>query len=411
MNKLTIHQKRIKKIRTALRSLIQSLQKTTKKSFLKKHTNQYKNQSQTENKEPLFKNLRAISFSGTLSTKDQTFFAKRLSFLIRSGVPVLESLYMIKEQTRSKNHITIIDTLINDVSNGQFLSSSLARSKKLFDDFAINIIRIGETTGILSENLDYLAEELKKKQALRRKVIGAFVYPFIVSCATLGITTFLIVYLFPKIMPVFLSLHVKLPITTRIVIWISNFLRADGLYFFLGIIVVISSVLIAKKKSKKVQFYIDRNLLRIPIIGNILQYYNLANGNRTLGLLLRSGVTLSESLSITGDTAGNLAYQKEYYALMEAVNRGEKLSSYLRTQRSMFPDVLTQIIEVGERSGDLQNSLIYLAQFYENEVDDFTKNLSNMVEPVLMICMGISVGFIAISIITPIYGITQNLHP
>lgn len=344
------------------------------------------------------------------SIKDQTFFAKRLSFLLRSGVPLLESLMMIREQTHTKSHITIVDSLISDVSNGQFLSTSLDRSGRLFGTFAINIIRIGETTGILSENLDYLVEELKKKQALRRKVIGAFIYPAIVTLATLGITTFLVVYLFPKIMPVFTSLHVKLPLTTRAVIWISSFLRKDGIFLGAAIVVVFMALLITIQKNVRLQFFIDRQTLRTPIIGTVIQYYNLANSNRTLSLLLRSGVTLSEALQITSDTSGSMVYKKEFQLLMEAVNRGEKLSSHLQKNRILFPDILTQIIGVGEKSGDLQNSLLYLAQYYENEVDDFTKNLSNMVEPILMVCMGILVGFIAISIITPIYGITQNLH-
>lgn len=345
-----------------------------------------------------------------LSLTEQTFFAKRLSFLLRSGVPVLESLVMIREQTHKKHHAEIIDAVIADVSNGQFLSTSLARTKSLFGSFAINIIRIGETTGILSENLDYLSEELKKKQALRRKIAGAFIYPAIVTLATLGITGFLVVYLFPKIMPVFTSLHVKLPLTTRLIIWISNFLREDGIIFFSAITIFVLGFLTILRKNHKLQFFADGQILKIPIIGTIIQYYNLANANRTLGLLLKSGVTLSEALSITSETSGNLVYKNAYHILMETVNRGEKLSSYLKKERFLFPDVLSQIIAVGERSGDLQNSLIYLAQFYENEVDDFTKNLSNMVEPVLMVCMGILVGFIAISIITPIYGITQNLH-
>lgn len=402
MNKKTKQKKKAlsigKKFQTFLKKLsIQTPKKSFRNASVLKHIARISNTFQK-------------THSREFSIKDQTFFAKRLSFLLRSGVPILESLIMIKEQTHTKSHITLIDAVIADVSNGQFLSTAFERTKRLFGTFAINIIRIGETTGILSENLDYLAEELKKKQALRRKVIGAFIYPAIVTLATIGITTFLVVYLFPKIMPVFTSLHVRLPLTTRVVIWISNFLREDGFLFLAIISIIVASFLIALKKSKRLQLLVDSLTLKIPIAGTIIQYYNLANANRTLSLLLKSGVTLSEALSIVSDTSGNLVYKKEYHTLMETVNRGEKMSSYLHKDRKLFPDILTQIIGVGEKSGDLQNSLLYLAQFYENEVDDFTKNLSNMVEPVLMVCMGILVGFIAISIITPIYGITQNLH-
>jgi type IV pilus assembly protein PilC len=349
--------------------------------------------------------------SPRLSTKDQTFFAKRLSFLMNAGVPILESLHMIREQTRSKSYARVLDKLIVSISNGQSLSSGLSKFKRMFGNFAINIIRVGESTGILSENLEYLADELKKKQALHKKVVGAFVYPVIVTIATLGITSFLMVYLFPKIMPIFTSLHYDLPITTKIVIWISNFLRNDGLYLLGGIALFLIALYIAVKKSPTFRFYFHKTVLRIPIVGKIIQYYNLANCMRTMGLLLKSGISISEALPITADSIENLVYQREFHHLEKTVSRGEKLSSHIRKHRDLFPDVMTQIIAVGERSGDLQNSLMYLSDFYEAEVEDFTKNLSNVIEPILMIFMGIMVGFIAISIITPIYGITQHLSP
>lgn len=351
------------------------------------------------------------AFRVRLSVKEQTFFAKRLSFLMNAGVPILESLHMIREQTRSKRYANVLDVLIDRVSNGQTLSSGLNKFSKTFGTFAINVISIGESTGILGENLEYLAEELKKKQALHKKIVGAFIYPIIVTIATLGITSFLVVYLFPKIMPIFSSLNYDLPFTTRAVIWVSDFLRKDGLLLLALICLALIAFAVVNKKSKKFRYAFHRNILRVPIVGNIIQYYNLSNCMRTLGLLLKSGITLSEALPITAEATENMVYRSEFKLLEKTVSRGEKMSSYLRKNRALFPDVMTQIITVGERSGDLQNSLIYLSGFYESEVEDFTKNLSNIIEPILMIFMGIMVGFIAISIITPIYGITQHLSP
>lgn len=355
------------------------------------------------------KKLKSISFS-RMSVKEQTFFMKRLSFLIKAGVPVLESLIMIEQQTRNKGHALIFKTIVADVERGQHLSYSLARWRKMFGDFSINIISFGESTGMLSDNLEYLADELKKKDALRKKIISAFVYPIIVTLATFGITGFLMIYLFPKIVPVFASLHVALPLSTRIVISLSNFLTHYGILLILAIILLVGISILALKKSRTFHFYFDQNILRIPIVGNIIQSYNLANSTRTLGLLLKSGVTISESLEITGKISSNLVYKREFAKLAGVVNRGERMSAYLATSRKLFPDILTQIVSVGERSGNLSHSLIYLSELYESEVDDFTKNLSSTIEPALMIVMGVLVGFIAISIITPIYSITQNLH-
>ncbi|OGI60833.1 hypothetical protein A2814_03415 [Candidatus Nomurabacteria bacterium RIFCSPHIGHO2_01_FULL_38_19] len=357
----------------------------------------------------LWSRVKEISYT-RLSIKDQTFFAKRLSFLIKAGIPMRESLVMIREQTRKKGYASILDVVIANVSNGQNLSTSLSKFKNTFGEFTINIIGFGEQSGILSENLEYVADELKKRQALRKKIISASVYPIIVTIATIGIVTFLMVFLFPKILPIFASLKYDLPLSTRIVIAISNFISHWGLVSlaFLAVATIVFTIII--KKSQTIAFYFDKFLLKIPIIGKIIQDYNIANFTRTMGLLLRGGITMSEALPISAKTTPNLVYKKEYKLLSAVVNRGAKISTHLSKSRDLFPDIATQIISVGEHSGNLSNSLIYLSEMYEAEIDDFTKNLSSMVEPILMIIMGILVGFIAISIITPIYGITQHLN-
>lgn len=361
---------------------------------------------------PKKNNYRSIirsSFS-RMSTNDQTFFIKRLSFLVKAGVPILESLTMIKEQTKKRGYARILDGIIADVSSGQKLSTSLAKYPNMFGEFSVNIISFGESSGILSENLEYLADELRKKQILKKKVISAFIYPLIVTLATFGITGFLMVYLFPKITPVFQSLNMTLPLSTRMVIVASNFIKANGLYLMIGFSISTLLFIFILKRSEFFKFYFDKYTLRIPIIGNILRDYSLANSTRTIGLLLKGGVTVSDAIPIAEKTSSNLVYRAEFKNLSVSINRGDKMSLYLSQRNGLFPEILPQIISVGERSGNLSNSLIYLSELYESQVDDFTKNLSNLIEPALMIIMGVLVGFIAISIITPIYSITQNLH-
>ncbi|KKT00614.1 MAG: Type II secretion system F domain protein [Candidatus Nomurabacteria bacterium GW2011_GWF2_43_8] len=360
-------------------------------------------------KKPFWDSIKEISFT-RLSIKDQTFFVKRLSFLIKAGIPMRESLMMIREQTQKKGYASILDTVIANISNGQNLSTSLGKFKNVFGEFTINIIGFGEETGVLSENLEYVADELKKRQALRKKIVGAAIYPIIVTIATLGIVTFLMVYLFPKILPIFASLKYDLPLSTRIVIAISNFISHWGLLTLSSFIILLIAFLITLKKSETIHFYFHKFLLKVPIIGKIIQDYNMANFTRTMGLLLRGGITMGEALPISVKITPNLVYRKEFKALSAVVNRGSKISTHLSKRKDLFPDIVTQIVSVGEHSGNLSNSLIYLSEMYEAEINDFTKNLSNMVEPVLMIIMGILVGFIAISIITPIYGITQHLN-
>jgi type IV pilus assembly protein PilC len=358
----------------------------------------------------LSKKFKSFSI-GKLSTKEQAFFAKRLSFLIRAGIPLLEGLHMIREQTISKNYGKILNFVIDDVSNGQPLSGSLSKFNNVFGDFAINIIAVGESTGILSENLTYLADELKKKYQLRKKVVGALVYPVFITIATLGITGMLTTFIFPKIMPIFTSLNVTLPLSTKIIIFTSNFLINWGVFVVLGFIIAFFAFLFTLKKSKKFHFLFDRLVLKLPFVGTMIQNYNLANISRTLSLLLRGGMTLSDALPIVGKSTANLVYRGEFETLSTVVSRGEKISTHLQKHRKLFPDVFSQIVSVGERSGNLSETLTYLSDMYESEVEDSTKNLSSLIEPILMICMGLIVGFVAVSVITPIYGITQHLSP
>jgi len=345
-----------------------------------------------------------------ISTSDQIFFIKRLSFLINANIPILESLGMILEQTRGVGFKKIITAVIEDMSNGQLLSESLGKWKGIFSSHTLHIIYFAESSGSLGENLEYIALELEKKQILRKKVLSAFIYPALVTVATFGITIFLMIYLFPKITPVFKSLRMELPLSTRIVMFTSTLIREHGFLIAGLLVVVVISFTTLFKKNRWVKVVVHKSIFKIPVIGKIFKSYELTNITRTLGLLLKSGLTLSDALPIAVAATGNVLYKNELIILDERITRGEKMSLYLETRPFLFPIVIPQIIAVGERSGNLPESLIYLSLFYEQEVDDFTRNLSTLIEPLLMISLGLLVGFIAISIITPIYGITQNLH-
>lgn len=356
-------------------------------------------------------NALKLRASFRFSTKDQAHFAKRLSFLIHAGVPIVESLHILRRQTGSKSKGKVFDKIITDVSNGQFLATSLARLKNSFGDFAVNIIRIGETSGMLDQNLNYLAEELKKKRALQQKVMGAFIYPIFITVATLGLTGLLTVYIFPKIRPIFDSLRVDLPLSTKFLISLSEFLISYGLFVALGIMVVVAIITLLIKKVRLVRYFVHYWVLKVPVVGKIAQNYSMSNFCRTLGLLLKGGTRITEAIMITGETMSNVVYKKEILNIAHSVLKGDKISKYLEKHAGLFPDMLTQMVAIGETTGNLSEALVYLSEMYEHEVDDLTKNLSSTLEPALMIFMGLIVGFVAVSVITPIYEITQNLHP
>lgn len=340
--------------------------------------------------------------------QDQVLFARHLAVMSKAGLPLLESLKMIRKESKSKSMLKILAQVIQDVSSGQFLSASLDKFKNIFGNLFVNIIRVGESAGILSENLNYLADELKKKQELRRKVIGAMIYPAVIVVATFGITGLLTVFIFPKILPVFKTLNVKLPASTKFLILLSNLITDYGLIIFAAVVSVIIAFFFIIRIGK-VRFYLHRFLLYIPIFGRIVRDLNLVNFCRTLGITLKSGIKVVEAINITAESLSNLAYQDKLFKVAEEVRKGEALAPYFGKLPRLFPSILSQMIAVGESSGNLSETLLYLSDFYESEVNDTTQNLSNVLEPVLMVLMGVIVGFVAISIITPIYEVTQNI--
>ncbi len=343
--------------------------------------------------------------------KEQVHFAKRLSFLIGAGVPVVDSLNLLRDQSKSASRKFIYSEIIEDVSAGQYLSKSLEKFERFFGSFAINIIKIGETGGVLTQNLNYLADELRKKQELRKKVMGALVYPIFITIATLLLSGMLTVFIFPKVMPIFQSLNVELPITTVILLNISNFLSAFGLHLIAGIVLFAILFKVAVAYLPSFRFMMHRVVLHLPLFGRLIKYYFMTNFCRTLGLLLRSGVNVVDAVIITGDTLGNDVYKNECHKLSHVVTRGERISTYIASRPYLFPDFTAHLIAVGETTGSLSDTLVYLSDMYEAEVSDMTKNLSNSIEPILMIFMGLIVGFVAVSVITPIYEVTQHLQP
>ena len=344
------------------------------------------------------------------SMKQQILFTKRLGMILRSGMSIMDGLSMIRRESNSASSSYIYESIIVDVSNGQSLSVSLQRFERIFGPFCINIIRVGESSGTLYENLEYLSLELKKKQTLKNKVVGALMYPAVILLATIGITLLLTIYIFPKIIPIFQSVKATLPLSTRMLMILSSFLNHWGIEVFFAFIAV-SVALYFLMRIARVHLFIDRLLLRLPIFGALSRDYNLTNISRTMGLLLHSNAGIINSIELVAASTHNLAYREVLLQSRERLIKGQNISSQFSVTPHLFPSIFSQMITVGETTGNLSASFKYLSEMYEEEIGEMTKNLATLLEPVLMIVMGLVVGFIAISIITPIYSITQNLQP
>lgn len=349
------------------------------------------------------------AFVDSLSIQEKINFARHLAIVVRVGLPIYEGLSIIKAQTESKALRGIIDHVMADVSNGKFLADSLGQYEYVFGEFFVNIVRVGESSGTLAQNLLYLAEELKRAKALRAKVRSAMVYPIVILIATVALTGFLTFFVFPKLLGVFSNLNVKLPATTQYLILIVEFLRQHGISILLGAIAGFIAFRFITKNVAAVKYVLNLLSFRVPVLGKLVIGVNMVNFTRVLALLLKSGVHIVEATNITADTFSNLVYKRALHEAATEVQKGGQLAAHLLRKKKFFPSLVTGMVRVGENTGTLEENLEYISQYYDEEVDNALHNLTSLLEPLLLLLMGGVVGFVAISIITPIYSISQGI--
>ncbi len=337
------------------------------------------------------------------------FFARHMAIMSRSGMRIIDILKAMKKQAGKGAYANLMESIIEDIKNGQFLSDSLAKNQNLFGDFFVNIIRVGEISGTLADNLEYLAESLRKQSELQAKVKGALIYPVVILFATFGMGGGMMFFIFPKILPIFKSLKVDLPITTRIFISVSNFFINHGVLAFLGIIGFFALFFLLIR-IRPLRYAWHRSMLIVPYAGTMVRDYNMVNFSRALALLLKSGVKIVQALEISANSSANLVYKAKLHEIAISVGRGEPASKGLTDNPKLFPPIFSQMIEIGEETGRLANTGNYLADYYENELDASTKAFSTILEPVLLLTMGGAVAFIALAIIQPIYAVSQGIQ-
>lgn len=344
----------------------------------------------------------------SIPSSEKINFTRHLSIVIKSGLPVVEGLRIIRKQPNSKLLGKIIDRLIADVNNGRFLADSLKNYQHVFGDFFISIVQVGEASGTLSENLRYLSDELKKEQDLRARVRSAMIYPVILLVMTLAVSGFLTFFIFPKLITAFAALNVKLPLATRVLITTLAFLRSYYL-ILAGAAVGLFFAMRFAMRADSVRYFLHRLMLYTPVLSGLVMDVNMASITRVLWILLKGGMRIVESLSITGDTLENLVYKRAFKKYTEGVRRGEQLGVLLAKDGNIFPPILTSMIEIGENTGNLEENLLYLSTYYADEVDTSLKDFVAVLEPLILVFMGLMVGFVAIAIVTPIYSISQGI--
>jgi len=344
---------------------------------------------------------------GGVSLTQKAIFAKHLSVMLKAGITISEALEIIIESTTGKFK-KIIAGVLKSVESGQNFSDSLAQYPKVFSGIFRSATFVGEKSGTLYENLESISMQLGKEREMRSKVANAMLYPIVVLVAAFFLGLVIAFVVLPKITPLFLGLKVKLPLSTRVLIWISGVIENYGIIIFIGTIFFIILIvwLCRQKFSHRFTHWL---LLKLPLIKNITRNVNLARFCRTLGMLLQSGLNVDEAIKATGESLDNYYFKESIKNIYEEIGKGTTISANLKAYKNLYPVMLVRMIMVGEKSGKLEDSLFYLANFYENEVDNETKSLSTSIEPVLLITIGLVVGFLALSIITPIYSITSGI--
>jgi type II secretory pathway component PulF len=343
------------------------------------------------------------------SPRDAFFFLRQLSFLLSSDIPLIECLTTLETQATPKFR-TILNSLIENISEGKTLGESLRQFPQIWSPYVASSVGAAEQSGSLSESLANIADELNRKATLRKKVIGALLYPCIIAVAAAVLTIALTAYIFPKILPILGSLGGTLPLPTRIVLGVSTYIRTWGVptIFVAGIAIVLIVIFIRSKE--KYMLYADKAIFRLPLFGPLLRDYHVSSLYRTLASLLSSGMTLPEALVCTQQSESSRSYRTVIMELKTAIERGENLTRTLEMHRNLFPDIAIQLISTGEASGRLIQACVAIAEFHSHEATERMQTISALVEPVLMITLGLVVGLVAVSIIEPIYAITGHLH-
>ena len=343
------------------------------------------------------------------SLKDKLLFTKNLSLIIKAGMPLPRGLELLSLQVTSPLFQWVIAQIKNEVIKGKEFSEALSAYPHLFSPFYISMVKSGEASGTLEEALKHVAAHMEKERALRSKVLGALTYPAIVLAVMIIVIIVMMVFAVPKLTAVFKDFNVELPLMTRIVIGLSDFMVHNLLLLFLvtiGSFVVGWYFLFRIKGGRVLASWLA---LHIPLVATLTKKLNSARIARTLQTLISSGVPILKALSISAQVVQNHFYRAMLLEAGREVEKGKQLNEILKRYPGLYQPVTSGLVAIGEETGSLDVILKDLATFYEDEIDNMTKNLSSTVEPLLMVVIGVIVGFFAIAMLTPIYTLTSSI--
>ncbi len=337
-----------------------------------------------------------------ISDKDICFFTRQLSTMIKAGVPLLQSFDIISQGNANPSFSKLLQEIRADIETGSSLHEAFKRHPEYFDALFCNLIAAGEQAGILEEILTRLALYKEKTLAVKRKIRSAMIYPVAILGVAAIVTTVIMIWVIPAFKDVFASFGAQLPLPTLIVIWLSDKF-VNYWYWAFGLLIISVIVFIRTwKRSPDLQVATDKLLLKLPLFGNVIRKAIIARWTRTLSTMFAAGVPLVESLDSVGGAAGNAVYLEATRKISAAVSSGSSLVSAMQTTK-VFPSMVTQMVAIGEESGALDQMLSKVAEFYEEEVDNAVASLSTLMEPIIMVILGVVIGGLVIAMYLPIF--------
>ena len=350
----------------------------------------------------------SIPFLARVGLKEKMFFTRNLRVMIASGLPLPRSLKILSEQTKNQKFKEAIRDVGEQIIKGESFSKALSRHPDIFSELFQNMVKVGEEAGTLEEVLKVLTEQMERENEMKSKIMGAMIYPAVIIAAMTGIGILMLIMVVPKLAETFKELNIELPPTTKFVIFLGTFL-AEKWYLFILLIIVFLILFRILLRTKFGRNAIDGLFLKLPIISPIIKKTNSASTTRTLSSLIVAGVPIVRALEIISRTLGNVYFRKAMAEAAEKVKKGGKLFEALKPYQNLYPLLVIQMIEIGEETGETSTILSKLADFFEEEVTNTTKNMTAIIEPILMLFIGGVVGFFAISMVQPMYSMLQAI--
>lgn len=346
------------------------------------------------------------SIFGNIGFNDVVDLTRQLAIMLNAGLTLIDCIDILKKQTTKPQLLKIINEIDKEIRGGKTFSSALQKYPNHFSNLYISLVKSGEASGKLSEILLKLAENLEKQREFQGKIKGALIYPIIVIIGMLGVMFVMVTFVVPKLLDLYKDFNLELPLTTQILITISSFSSKFWPFIIggtIGAVILIRTYL----KTPHGKYESDKLVLKIPVFSGIIKMSVLVDLTRTLSMLIASGISILDGLNIVIETTDNMVFQKAFQSIYRQVEKGVSIGQAM-TNEGIFPPILVQMTTVGEQTGHLDETLSRISHYFEMESELAVKTMTTLIEPLILVVLGVGVGFLVMSVITPIYSLTNS---